>query len=276
MAVLIVHGAVRAGGTPPGQDRWAATENAAIVLDGASSYTPAAVNATQYVSELVAVLEAQLKQSGPDLRSELREAIKDVAAKLDLEPSFAPSSTVLIARQRGGILELLALGDSTAIVGTTDGQLCRVTDSRLSEVAPEVRAAYRDRLRDGGGYGESHRALLAELQRAEVKVRNTPDGYWIAEADERAADEAITATFDLDAVEFCVLATDGAQRPIDHLGIAWGDVARRTATELDELLTRLHDWEESQDPDGVLLPRAKRHDDKAIVVCRPSLVRPTL
>jgi hypothetical protein len=164
----------------------------------------------------------------------------------------------------------LALGDSTALVKTHDGALQRFTDPRLGDVATSLRTAYHARLQDGDGYDEGHRELLAQLQAEEAKVRNTPAGYWIAEADERAADEAITDSLATEAVDFCILATDGAQRPIDHLGIDWTELADLAPDDLQAVLARLHEWEATEDPNGALLPRAKRHDDKVIVVCRPA------
>ena len=51
-----------------------------------------------------------------------------------------------------------------------------------------------------------------------------------------------------------------------HLGWDdWGQIARFDSAQLEELLERCHSWEAEDDPGGVSLPRAKRHDDKTIV-----------
>lgn len=44
--------------------------------------------------------------------------------------------------------------------------------------------------------------------------------------------------------------------------------ARCDVDGLNRLLSECHRWEAEDDPDGRLLPRAKRHDDKALVVVK--------
>jgi hypothetical protein len=144
----------------------------------------------------------------------------------------------------------------------------RVTDERIARVAPGLRAQYQGRLRAGHGFDSTHQALLREIQRAERAARNRPGGYWIAEADPAAAEHTTIRRYPTDLIEWCVLATDGAQRVYDH---RHGDWSARPADTgcLQRCLEQLHEWEARCDPHGRLLPRAKRHDDKTLVVCRP-------
>ncbi|GGM72605.1 hypothetical protein GCM10012275_49000 [Longimycelium tulufanense] len=253
----------------PGQDRWAVFENCAFVLDGASSFTPAAVNAERFVDTLVADLSDALAKPAIPLRSALKQAIRSSSMLLDLTPGNSPSSTIILLRQSPSELELLVLGDSTAIIGTTDRKERRLTDDRLASIASDKRETYRSRLRAGYGYDSVHRQLLKELQEKQISARNTPGGYWIAEADPSAADKALSYTMPINDVKWCVLATDGAQRVIDHLGIPWSRIAAMTSEELANQLEELYRWESVEDPMGILLPRAKMHDDKTVVVFQP-------
>lgn len=67
------------------------------------------------------------------------------------------------------------------------------------------------------------------------------------------------------------MATDGAAKPLMHLGWDdWGQIAQLDDAQLKVLLERCHRWEAEDDSDGVSLPRAKRHDDKILVVIRNS------
>ncbi|MFD5831335.1 protein phosphatase 2C domain-containing protein [Lentzea sp. NPDC060358] len=257
-------GASLPAGRGRGQDRWQASGDAAIVLDGASSFTPTTADASEYVDHLLQDIAVRIS-SQADLSAVLSEAIQATSERLDLQPGNGPSSTVLLVRERDALLEFLALGDSTAIIKTGDGVVHRVSDDRLSRTAVHLRHQYRTRLEAGSGYDDSHRSLLGELQHHERQLRNTPEGYWIAEAQPEAAHEAIRRTFEVGDVAWAVLATDGAQRPIDHLGLSWEDVALMGSSELSSLLQRLHDWEQFEDPSAKLLPRAKQHDDKVIV-----------
>jgi len=101
-----------------------------------------------------------------------------------------PSCTVGMARWDGDELELLILGDITAVVYLHSGDSMVVTDERLDAVAPDLRRAYKESVRDGDGFGGEHRSHLANLQAAQRSMRNVDGGYWIAEADPEAAGHA--------------------------------------------------------------------------------------
>jgi len=116
----------------------------------------------------------------------------------------------------------------------------------------------------GHGYGEAHRAALVQLQQAQRRARNVEGGYWIAETDPAAAHHAFTSTVERDAIGWAVLATDGAADLIEHAGHRWHRIAQYDGAQLDALLARIHEWEDTSDPDGRHLPRAKRHEDKTI------------
>ncbi|WP_280253386.1 PP2C family serine/threonine-protein phosphatase [Nocardia abscessus] len=250
-----------------GEDRLLVTRRTVAVLDGATSYGPDVPPATLYVDTLADQLYRTIDDETalPDV---LREAIRSTAEELDLQPGAAPSSTVAIVRIDGNALDYLVLGDSPIIIGRADGSVRTVADTRLADLQLPESAAYRERLKRGSGYDERHRGLLRSLQRRGRANRNREGGYWIAEADPKAASKAITLRTPVDGIHWVVLATDGAANPIAALGISWHDVARLGKPELDGLLAQCHRWESSVDPDGQYQPRSKRHDDKTIAVIR--------
>jgi len=243
------------------QDRIFTTPNAVILLDGASAFVPVEVSPSTFVDTLgrflVEGLAADPRISLTDL---LAQAIEKSASVLDLCPGTSPSSTVAIARQDGDLLDLLVLGDSQ--IATPGGIY---VDHRIAHIAQMQRAAYRARLAEGHGYDKTHRELLRALQIEQAAHRNIDGGYWIAEADPAAAHHAITVTENHESTPQLVLATDGAYRPMQHLGLDdWTAVAYQLDVELESTLKALERWEQHDDPNGLALPRAKRHDDKAI------------
>jgi hypothetical protein len=261
-----VQGACRPGGDPPGQDRWAATHHGVVVLDGATAFDPAAPTADRYVDALLAAL-ADILDTPADLATIISEAIASVADRLQLAPGDGgPSSTVLLLREAGEWLDVTVLGDSVALTGFRDGRIERLTDNRMQKIAPDLRARYRERLRSGVGYDSTHRELLCRIQHEERTARNTEHGYWIAEADPAAAHHAIFRRYHRADVAWCVLATDGAQHGFDHHGIDWTVLRTDRTRQLHERLDELQCWEAEHDPNGRQLPRAKRHDDKTVVV----------
>ncbi|WP_214370902.1 PP2C family serine/threonine-protein phosphatase [Pseudonocardia sp. H11422] len=261
---MIVHGASLPGGEPPGQDRWASTEHGVIVLDGATAFDPEAPPAGRYGDELLDALKSCL-DSDADLPYVLRHAISVVTYRLSLEPGTAPSSTVLLLREDRDRIEVAVLGDSTAMIGFHNGRTERLTDDRIEHIAAQEREQCRAHLARRSGYNSTHRELLTKIQHAERQARNREDGYYIAEADATAAHHAILRSFPRDEVAWCVLATDGVQRGLDHHGIDWITLYQDSDAELAHRLDELQRWEAEQDPDGAHLPRAKRHDDKTLV-----------
>ncbi len=245
------------------QDRVFTTSFAVIMLDGASAFVPVDVSPGTYVDTLGGFLVEHLTEHPEvDLTDALAAAIQRSAALLDLHPGVSPSSTVAIARQRDDDVDLLVLGDSQIAT-----PFCIYVDDRIARFADAQRAAYRVRLAGGYGYDDTHRELLRALQTEQSRHRNIDGGYWIAEAVPAAAHHAITTSLSIDAAPWLVLATDGAYRPMQHLGLDdWSAVAAKDSTDLDGLLNALHRWETDDDADGLALPRAKRHDDKTIAV----------
>ncbi|MFP5072723.1 hypothetical protein ACLFMI_24035 [Pseudonocardia nantongensis] len=218
---MSTHGASLPGATGPGQDRWAATPNGLIVLDGATAIAPDVPPAEHYVDALLDTLRKGL--STGDLRTVIAEAIDSVSAELDLTPGDGPSSTVALLRWTDAGVDAAVLGDSTIILGTRDGHEIRLCDERLETIAPTERQSYRERLQRGSGYDETHRQLLADVQANERHARNSNGGYWIAEATSEAGHHATIRHTDADDLRWAVLATDGAQRTIDHLHMPWHD-----------------------------------------------------
>lgn len=247
---------------PAGDDRAFITSNAVIVLDGASAFAARDVPASTYAEHLGSTLASLLEGSDEPLTALLADAIKTTAAALDLTPGGrAPSSTVAVVRQRvDATVDVLVLGDSQVVI---PGEIIR--DDRLGLFASAERTAYRTRLMRGHGYDDEHRRILADLQTQQLQHRNRSGGYWIAEADPAAAECALTRRLSPSEVPWCVLATDGAYKPMEYLSLDdWSAVASSGSDDLGAILLRCQDWE-STDRDGQQLPRAKRHDDKTLV-----------
>ena len=246
-------------------DRAFVTDHAAIVLDGATAFLPVDVDPGAYAGTLGQAIANHLDDDpAADLAAVVREGIAHTANRLDLTPGRAPSSTVAILRTRDDIADLYVLGDSPIHYGT-DTHRATLTDERLTQVAPMERHQYVSRLRAGHGYDQHHRAALAALQSTQRAACNHPDGYWIAEANPDAADHGLVRHVPITAITWAVLASDGAADIIDHTGRTWLDIAHRDTDQLAALLSQLDEWEATADPNGLALPRAKRHDDKTLI-----------
>lgn len=256
------------GGSPDrNDDRVFVTDNAVVVMDGASAFVPCSVNTGTYVDTLGGAIVHELGDRAIDLRTVVRNAITTAVDKLDLVPGQSPSSTVSIVRVGSKTVDAFVLGDTTIILGFNDGTRQRITDDRIHQIRTPARDSYRARLAAGYGYDDEHRRLLAELQRQQRSFRNVEGGYWIAEADPKAANQAIVTEFITDSFAWAVLCTDGAKRLLGHLNLAdWRTNASLDSADLSGLLDRCQQWEALHDPEAHELARAKRHDDKTIAV----------
>ncbi|WP_143267186.1 hypothetical protein [Amycolatopsis thailandensis] len=218
-------------------DKVIALGNGVIMLDGASAFVPGPVPPGVYADALGTGLRRHLDNDpAADLTGVLADTIHDVAVHLDLRPGHSPSSTVTILRAHDGWTDILMLGDNLAVLpGLT------ITDPRLSRLDLEPSCLYRHRLAQGTGFDQTHRAFLHELQTQQAARRNRPGGYWIAEADPTATQHAIVHRIRADDVPRAVLATDGAYKPMRHLGITdWPTISSASAADLDGILKQCH------------------------------------
>lgn len=252
-------------------DKIFSAPNAVVMLDGASAFQPVPVPAGVYAHALGERIICRINQApAADLRDLLAASIVDVTHDLALTRGNSPSSTVTIVRTRDAELEILILGDNLVALPSET-----LTDDRLTALQLPQQRAYRERLASGSGYDDTHRQYLRDLQTRQAELRNRPGGYWIAETDPIAAEHAALTIRAIESTPWAVLTTDGAYKPMRHLGLDnWDALARSSTEELEAVLHRCHRWEALHDPDGQQFPRAKRHDDKAIAAVVNGTGRP--
>ncbi|WP_410664476.1 hypothetical protein [Amycolatopsis sp. lyj-84] len=238
---------VGADGAPrPTEDHVAVLDNAVVILDGATSPHPDLPPGGWYASLLVRSLSQALSaEPEADLAALLAGSIADVARREGLEPGHSPSSTVSIARWTDDTVDGLVLADSPIIAFGPSGA-DPLTDDRLAT------------LRDSGQLRTG----------ADVRAkRNAPGGFWVAEAEPKAATEAVRRSWPRSEVEALLLATDGVAIGVDEYGLFdWPEVLAMSRKRGPDAVLDAVRTAEKQDPDGERWPRAKRHDDQLLVV----------
>jgi hypothetical protein len=256
------------GAVRPSEDVVVVLPHAVVLLDGATSFDPALPSGGWYASRLAGELSGRLAgYPDTDLADLLAAAIKTVARDHELVPGRSPSSTVALLRWTDTTVEGLVLADSPIVVFTADGPSI-LADTRIASLPRG--SGYRDRLSSGGGYGENHLMALRKAVQTTATRRNVEGGFWVAEADPDAAHQAVRATWPRDEVTTVLMASDGVTCGVDTYGVfrdwpALHDLA--TTAGAEAVLDRVR-AAELQDPDGERWPRAKPHDDQALVVVR--------
>ncbi|HWD01902.1 MAG TPA: hypothetical protein VG674_05505 [Amycolatopsis sp.] len=245
--VIAERAGVGADGLPrPTEDHVVVLDNAVLVLDGATSPSRHLPPGGWYAGLLARRLAAGLRaQPAADLADALAAAITTVASAHGLAPGNAPSSTVSILRWDDDSVESLVLADSPIVAFGRFG-VDVVSDDRIIA------------LREEGRLQTS----------ADVRARRNADGgFWVAEADPRAAAMAVRRSWPRPSVETVLVATDGVSIGVDEYGLfGWPEVRRLARANGPDAVLDAVRLAEKQDPDGVRWPRAKRHDDQALVV----------
>lgn len=262
---LNIRTAELSAGGRPSEDRIFVTPNAVIVLDGASQALKLERTGAWIAEELGQRLAAGLRADpGQPLAPLLEHCIKDLVDTFELVPGEAPSATVAIVRLDGDALDVLVLCDSPVIVLDKDGTVLQIRDDRL---AATVQAIGRP-----AGLTDMSDPRWVAAATAFEKLRNHPDGFWVASASPEAARHAVERRIPVSTVDTVLALTDGVSAGVDDYGLpsTWHEAIAIARAAPDELLSLIHEAE-AGDPDAARWSRTKRHDDKALAVIRPQL-----
>ncbi|SER39511.1 protein phosphatase 2C domain-containing protein [Lentzea albida] len=214
------------------EDRIRVLPNAVVVLDGVTSRTrPPNRNGGWYATELADELARSINATDP-LTDLLSQAITTLTEAHGLVPGDSPSSTAAIVRWNDETIDALVLCDTPVVAF---GQSTRVLeDTRLEDLRPDPDI---------------------------LRWKNKPGGYWVAEADPAAGQQALTASWRRDEVTNVIALTDGVSCGVSEYGLfAWEDLFRMP---LGEVLDRIREAERG-DSEHERWPRYKTHDDQAI------------
>ncbi|MEU3273882.1 hypothetical protein ABZ639_23845 [Saccharomonospora sp. NPDC006951] len=222
------------------------TGNAVVLLDGATEFRQDLPSGGWYAARLGERIE-RLLLGAPhdDLGSVLGKAIAEVTEAGSLTRRHSPSSTVAMLRWTDDTIEALVLADSPIVAFGQSGFEV-VADTRLDELRESGRLRTR-----------------AQVDR----LRNSEGGFWVAEADPGAANQALRRTWRREEIEAVVLATDGVSVGVDDYRVLeWPSVLsiardQGAARVLDVVRTA-----ELGDPGRTRWPRAKLHDDQALAL----------
>ncbi|MFJ3985924.1 protein phosphatase 2C domain-containing protein [Streptomyces fungicidicus] len=260
-----------AGGANPNEDWVAGSPDLAVVLDGLSTAglsTGCRHGVPWFVAHLGGHLMAALAEPATTLPDGLATALERVAAlhpECDLVDPGTPSATVAVLRQRHEVLEYLVLADSPVVFEGAKGDHTVITDLRVDDVLPELRAEVERHETHTPG----HREALQRLVLAQRRVRNTPDGYWVAGANLQAAQHGLTGSVMRRDVRSAAVMSDGVSRLVTEYGMAtWDEVFTALRAEGPRGLIETVRKTEATDPTGRRWPRYKSGDDATVAYCQ--------
>lgn len=261
---LTVRTAQRPGGTRPSEDRIFQTDNAVIVLDGATQAFALERTGGWIADEVGRRLVVGLKtQPDADLRDLLKRAIVDLVGKYDLKPGESPSTTVSIARFDNDIIDILVLGDSPVVVLDINDQVVEIRDGRLAAVSSSIPRP--------DGLGDMTKPEWVDRMTIFETYRNKPGGFWCVSASPEAADQAFIRQLRADECRLAMLMTDGVSAIVDSYQTlaGWHEAISIAAESPSRLVDLVHETE-LRDLRAEKWPRGKTHDDKALALIRQS------
>jgi len=255
------------------EDFVAATPDSVVLLDGAGipEGFPSGCShgAAWYTRMLGSTLISAMTQHPAPLNEILAGGIKAVASMhdftCDLSHKGSPSATVTMLRRTADSVDWLVLSDSVILLredGTAEPAV--ICDDRVARVAASYRSAV-DALPIGSAeHAAAHRAFVANVR----EHRNREGGFWVASADPRAADQALTGTVPVDRLQAAALLSDGASRLVDLFSLAtWPQLMDLLHREGPRALIRRVRAAERSDLQGRRWPRAKAFDDATAAYC---------
>lgn len=255
------------------EDFAAATAQTAVLLDGVglSGVDDGGClhGVAWYVRRLGGELLARLTdRPDADLRLALGDAIGDVSqshrSTCDIDHPGTPSSTVVVATVKCGVLRYLVLADSTLVICGPERHQRVVTDSREADVGRRFRTGMDSVTGGTPDHDEARRSYVEALR----GYRNRVGGFWVAAASPDAAAHALTGEVEVATAASALLLSDGASRLVDRFRLCdWDHVAQVSSTEGPEALLAAVREAESADPHGRRWPRGKIFDDATVVYC---------
>lgn len=261
-------------GSPVNEDALAVSTSSLVMIDGASGLEAGRMtdwlsDAHWFAHALAPLLVERLADGEPiavvlaGCLAELRTAYGE-----EDDGGLGPSASVLVARIAGDTVEVYSLGDCLALVGLADGTVDAVRDGTVGELDAAVVERLQEVRRGTALTPAEARPLVQDLLVGNRRLRNTPEGYWIADLSGAGTRHALIRTYAASDLLDVALMTDGFAAALDL-----ADVVRTPGTFLqglrqdgpgptmDVLVARL-----GADADCTRYPRLKPMDDSSVVV----------
>ena len=193
-----------------------------MVLDGASSLTPGshhdAVGFVRAFTESYAVCA----RADKPLHTCVNESLDTLRERFDparYEQGIGPSASLAVVRCHNGWMELLLLGDCTALILSTDGRTERTylnEVARFDAIALDMAARIHEET--GLPIRETiHNPLVHEQLVANRHMMNQPAGYRILSATTKPLTSTDVMSISLDGLAGIILHSDGFDNMEDDL-----------------------------------------------------------
>lgn len=250
----------------------------AVLVDGATGLTKVNLiagetDASWYARELTTRTVALLRDPTTPTTQALAQAGTSVASEYLQLPGAStlnredlPSGCVAILRWTNNELEVVMLGDCTAVVTLRDGSTQEVHDATLDELDRQnFERMYRYAAFNNTTMAEARRAINDRFIENRLKM-NEPDGYWAADSTCRGFGHELVGCFSLSQVAGVFACSDGFAATVD-MGVCANTTELATRTLAGEGAQLAEDLRAAElaDKDLMRVHRSKISDDATYV-----------
>lgn len=193
-------------------------EKLLIVMDGASSLKK--VNLTSEASDAHWLSKNTVSRLSEYLSSSEKpvlEALKKVSGELKKEfdslgcreKDMYPSGSIMVARVAFDMLEIVSIGDLSAIVEFNDREELFIHDDSVTKLDKAVINKLKKWREESGKSILELKPLASDMLISNRNKRNTDGGYWIFDPTGEAVDHATVLSFKLSEVKSIAIMSDG-------------------------------------------------------------------
>jgi hypothetical protein len=250
------------------EDAWGTAERHAWIIDGATGLgaklLPGPSDAAWFAMALNDALAAVDVEGA---RTRLAAAIERVRRSFEVQAARKPTDSwevpcgsVMLATTHTKHVELVWLGDCTALVRGRDGT---ITGAGAGAEDARLEAAKAVRMGASGRSGWLRSEATIEALRLSRETYNRPGGMWIARLEPEAADHAESQSVPIEPSTRLLMMTDGFAA-LSHRYSRYDHASLFSAAErigLAALGGELRRIEREEDPAGAEYNRFKQSDD---------------
>lgn len=238
------------------QDHYRYNGDTVLLLDGASGLGAGVGDPTEFVHRFADVFFDKMSQGAP-LHAAVNGALEAVQRETDGIP---PSASLMAVHRQGDALQLLNIGDCTALLFGHDGQVRIIHDDTVPTLDGQVAAYLQKMHRESGAHVIDlvHSETVLQMLRRNRAKMNRPDGYEILARGMRPRRAEDVQTLDARQYRRIILHTDGFDAVQEQLCALPTPPLQQVYRQLRQL--------EAQDPFWDVHPRFKAGDDASALV----------
>lgn len=235
------------------------SDNCVVLFDGATSLVKGDFDAVEFIKLFIEKFSYFIKREKSliDAVNLSVNALSDYVTRDACNGEYFPSAAAIFVYEHGDTVEMINLGDCTAVVNGKTQTIIRAEDSvrrfddlvieRLKQLRAETGRNIIDIMKDDE---------IKEMLISNRKRMNQPDGYAVLSFNSPVITEDRKLFFDKQDVESIVMYSDGF------------DLLEEDIVRGDSDFNRLYDelrTQENNDSECNVYPRFKVHDDASIV-----------